>query len=93
VLGKLLARRRGIVCQQAVELVTNYLEGALSRADRRRFEAHLAGCPHCTEYLAQMRKTIELTGMVTAEDLSPQMADEFIALYHRWQANPGGEAE
>jgi len=93
VLGKLLVRRRGIVCQQAVELVTNYLEGALSRADRRRFEAHLAACPHCTEYLAQMRKTIELTGMVTAEDLSPQMADEFIALYRRWQANPDGEAE
>jgi anti-sigma factor RsiW len=93
VLGKLLARRRGIVCQQAVELVTNYLEGALSRAGRRRFEAHLAACPHCTEYLAQMRKTIELTGMVTAEDLSPQMADEFIALYRRWRADPGGEAE
>ena len=92
-LAKLLAYRRGIVCQQAVELVTDYLEGALSRAGRRRFEAHLAACPHCTEYLAQMRKTIELTGMVTAADLSPQMADEFIALYRRWQADPGGEAE
>jgi anti-sigma factor RsiW len=93
VLAKLLGYRRGIVCQQAVELVTDYLEGALSRADRRRFEAHLAACPHCTEYLAQMRKTIELTGMVTAADLSPQMADEFIALYRRWQADPGGESE
>ncbi|HEX3925531.1 MAG TPA: zf-HC2 domain-containing protein [Streptosporangiaceae bacterium] len=92
-LGKLLARRRGIVCQQAVELVTDYLEGALSRADRRRFEAHLAACPHCTEYLAQMRKTIALTGTVTTADLSPQMADEFITLYRRWQADPGGEAE
>ena len=37
-----LRGRRDIVCQQAVELVTDYLEGALSRADRRRFEAHLA---------------------------------------------------
>jgi hypothetical protein len=40
-----------------------------------------------------MRKTIELTGMVTAADLSPQMADELIALYRRWQADPGGESE
>jgi anti-sigma factor RsiW len=83
----LLPRRRDLVCQQAVELVTDYLEGALSRADRRRFESHLAGCPHCTEYLAQMRKTIELSGRVTPEDLSPQMQDEFIALYRRWRAD------
>ena len=28
-------RRKDLVCQQAVELVTDYLEGALSRRDRR----------------------------------------------------------
>jgi hypothetical protein len=80
-------RRRGIVCQQAVELVTDYLEGALSRSERRRFEAHLAGCPHCTQYLAQMRATIELTGGLSAADLTPQMQDEFIALYRQWRAD------
>jgi anti-sigma factor RsiW len=78
------------VCQQAVELVTDYLEDALSRADRRRFEAHLAGCPHCTEYLRQMRTTIELTGGITPDDLTPQMQDDFIDLYRRWQADPDG---
>jgi anti-sigma factor RsiW len=62
---RLRRRRRDLVCQQAVELVTDYLEGTLSRTDRRRYETHLAGCPHCTEYLAQMRKTIELTGTLT----------------------------
>ena len=82
---RLRLRRRDLVCQQAVELVTDYLEGALSRADRRRYESHLAGCPHCTEYLAQMRKTIELTGTLTADDLTPQMQDEFIALYRQWR--------
>jgi hypothetical protein len=46
---------------------------------------HLAGCPHCTEYLAQMRKTIELTGTLTADDLTPQMQDEFITLYRQWR--------
>ena len=78
------SRSRGLVCQQVVELVTDYLEGALSPAEHRRFEAHLAGCPHCTEYLAQMRKTIELTGTLTADDLTPQMQDDFIALYRQW---------
>jgi anti-sigma factor RsiW len=78
-------RRRDLVCQQAVELVTDYLEGALGRSARRRFEAHLAGCPHCTEYLAQMRATIALTGRLTPDDLTPAMRAEFVALYQRWQ--------
>jgi anti-sigma factor RsiW len=82
----LLRRRRDLVCQQAVELVTDYLEGALSRADRRRFEAHLAGCPHCTEYLAQMRSTIGLTGGIAVEDLPPQLRDDLVAVYRRWRA-------
>ena len=81
-----LLRVRDLVCQQAVELVTAYLEGRLSRSARRRFEAHLAGCPHCTEYLAQMRETISLTGRLAPEDLSPQMRDEFVELYRRWKS-------
>jgi anti-sigma factor RsiW len=77
---------RDLPCQQAVELMTDYLEGSLSWAARRRLEAHLAGCPHCTEYLAQMRETISLTGRLTPEDLTPQLRDEFVDLYRRWQS-------
>ena len=81
-----LLLRRDLVCRQAVELVTDYLEGTLSRTARRRFEAHLAGCPHCTEYLAQMRETISLAGRIEPEDLPPQMRDEFVDLFRRWQS-------
>ena len=81
-------RRRDIVCQQAVELVTDYLEGSLPRRARKRFEAHLAGCPHCTEYLAQMRETIRLSGRLEPEDLTPQQRDEFVDLYRRWRDEP-----
>ena len=81
-----LLLRRDLVCRQAVELVTEYLEGTLSRSARHRFEAHLAACPHCTEYLAQMRETISLTGRLAPEDLTPQMRDEFVDLYRRWQS-------
>jgi anti-sigma factor RsiW len=80
-----LRLRPDLVCQQAVELVTDYLEGALSRRERRRFESHLAGCPHCTEYLAQMRMTIQIAGSITPEDLSPQMRVEFIELYRNFR--------
>jgi anti-sigma factor RsiW len=75
-----------LACQQIVEMVTDYLEGALSRSQRRRFEAHLAGCEHCTEYLEQLRVTIRLTGRIREEDLSPEMREEFATLYRRWRA-------
>jgi anti-sigma factor RsiW len=83
---KLLPQKPELVCQQIVELVTDYLEGALSRSERRRFEAHLAGCEHCTEYLAQMRATIRLTGRLDVDDLTPVMREEFTALYRRWRS-------
>lgn len=76
--------RREIVCQQAVELVTDYLEGTLSRRDVERLEAHLGACPHCAEYLRQMRLTIAAAGRVRPADLSHQARDELVALYRRW---------
>jgi anti-sigma factor RsiW len=81
-----LALRRDLVCQQVVELVTDYIEGTLRGLARRRFERHLAGCPLCTEYLAQMRETIRLAGRVTPEDLTPRMRDDLTDLYRRWHA-------
>jgi anti-sigma factor RsiW len=78
--------KRGYVCQEMVELITDYLEGALSRSQRQRFEAHLAACEHCSEYLQQMRVTIRATGQLRAEDLTPQMREDFGALYRNWRA-------
>jgi anti-sigma factor RsiW len=77
-------RRRDLACREAVELVTDYLEGALSADDRARLEGHLANCPHCTEYLAQMRRTLDLLGRIEPEALEPQVQDELVALYRRW---------
>ena len=81
-----LAFRRDLVCQELVELVTSYLEGALSRWQRRRFEEHLAGCPDCTEYLAQIRETIRLAGRLAPEDLTPQMREDLTDVYRHWRS-------
>ena len=78
-------RRKAMVCRQAVELVTAYLEDALPSRDRARFEAHLQGCPHCREYLEQMRRTIQLMGRIEADELAPETRAELVALYRRWQ--------
>jgi anti-sigma factor RsiW len=79
-------KRREIVCQQAVELVTDYLEGALSRRDRRRFEAHLKVCPNCAAYLEQIKMTIRLTGEIEPEDLTPEARQDLTELYRRWRS-------
>jgi len=49
-------------CIEAIELVTDYLEGALPDAERRRLEAHLQSCPGCTEYLEQMKMVARSLG-------------------------------
>jgi anti-sigma factor RsiW len=56
-----LWRRRArdpLVCQEFVELVTDYLEGALPDGERARFEAHLAECDGCAGYFEDMRLLI-----------------------------------
>ena len=83
----LFRRRKNLVCRRAVELMTDYLDGALSPRDRARLESHLIGCPHCTEYFAQIRAVISIAGQVEPDDLAPEALDEFVALYHRWQAD------
>jgi anti-sigma factor RsiW len=73
-----------LVCQQAVELMSDYLEGSLSRRDRRRLEKHLAGCDACTAYLEQMRETIAASGVVAADDLPPEVLETLTDLFRRF---------
>ncbi|MGG7380574.1 anti-sigma factor family protein, partial [Escherichia coli] len=51
-----------MACNELVDAITAYLDGTLPDHDRRRFDAHVAECPLCTEYLAQMRDTIARLG-------------------------------
>jgi anti-sigma factor RsiW len=75
---------RDLVCRQAVALVTDYLDDALNRRQRRRFEAHLRGCPNCSRYLEQIRLTIESVGHVEPERLDVEVKNELIELYRRF---------
>jgi anti-sigma factor RsiW len=73
-------------CQELVELVTDYLEGALPDRERESFEHHIEGCTGCHEYVRQMRETIELTGSLTAADLSPESEAALLAAFRDWKA-------
>jgi anti-sigma factor RsiW len=73
-------------CQELVELVTDYLEDALPDDERERFEQHLADCGNCQIYLEQIRVTIELSGSLTAESISPEAQDELLRAFRDWNA-------
>jgi anti-sigma factor RsiW len=79
-------RRRELVCRDAVALMSDYVEGRLDPHDAARLEAHLADCPHCSEYLAQLRTTVDALGRVGPDDLDPEVVDVLVGLYRRWRA-------
>jgi len=73
-----------LTCRELVALVTDYLEGALPEVERRRFDAHLAGCAGCRIYLEQMRRTIATVGALRPEDLTPEAEQELLELFRDW---------
>ena len=76
-----------LVCRDAVELVSDYLDGSLSRRQRRRLEKHLAQCDACTSYLEQMRSTIAASGRVGPEDLPSDVVEGLVNLYRRFRSD------
>ena len=87
-LARLRRRRAPLSCRELVELVTDYLEGALPADERRRFEAHIAACEHCARYLAQMRQVLAALGDLPPEALSPEAERELLAAFRDWRADP-----
>ena len=73
-------------CREFVEVITGYLEGTLAEVDRQRFDDHLAACPHCTAYLAQMRTTLRLTGRLTDEDIPDDTREDLLRVFREWQS-------
>jgi anti-sigma factor RsiW len=73
-------------CQELVELVTDYLEGALSEQERLRFEDHIGLCTGCRVYLEQMRQTISLLGHLPEEALSPDAERDLLAAFRGWHS-------
>jgi anti-sigma factor RsiW len=74
-----------LACRELVELVTDYFEGALSPADRVRFEAHIAGCEHCTTYVEQMREMLTVLGRLTTASLSVGAERELLVAFRDWK--------
>ena len=75
-------------CRELVELVTAYLEGALDRTARARFEEHMAECPGCQAYVEQMRTTIRLLGTLTEDTIEPEASRAPLSVFRDWKSSP-----
>ncbi len=76
---------RALSCQEIVELVTDYLEGATDGELRVSFEAHLAGCDACRHYLEQIAATIRIAGTIEAETLPPAFQAGLLAAFRSFE--------
>jgi anti-sigma factor RsiW len=70
-----------LVCREFVELVTDYLEGALPEPERARFEAHLAECDGCTGYLEDMRRLVGTLGELPEPPPEPATRDALLRAF------------
>ncbi len=76
---------RELACNEVVELVTAYLDGALPAEDRERFEEHLVFCDGCDRYLEQMRATISATRNVRVGELPPELEERLLEAFRDWR--------
>lgn len=77
-----------LTCAEFVELVTDYLEGALDRWTEGRFVLHATACAGCESYLEQFRETIRVAGRLRPEDIDPTVRDRLLAEFAAWKSGP-----
>ena len=75
-----------LTCKEMVELVTDYLEGALSPTMRIRFDQHLTGCDPCIVYIDQIRQTIATLGRLPEESIPENAVDTLREHFRQWRS-------
>jgi predicted anti-sigma-YlaC factor YlaD len=74
-------------CNLFVEVVTDYLDGAMAPEEAGRFEEHLAICDGCAGVLEQFRVILRLTGRLGAGDidqLPPSQRGPILQAFRNW---------
>lgn len=84
-----MSRIEDDACVEIASLATEYLESALTSAERAQFEAHLRECPGCVTYLDQIRTTAVLAQEAPRPALAPDERDAFLEALRRWKRERG----
>ena len=76
-----MSQAHELICQEIVELVTEFLEGTMDVPLRAAFVAHLAKCDGCAHYLEQIKATITVAGTIEPAALSPELQAGLLAAF------------
>ena len=68
-----------IVCVSGVELLTEYMEGALAPDVRAAIEAHVAACPRCEAFIASYREMPRIVRDATRIDMPADLEASLLA--------------
>jgi anti-sigma factor RsiW len=79
-------------CEQAHQRGTDYLDAAVSTAERWRYRAHLARCRSCRAELRQLRLTIDLLRRVGPPPISEPARADVMTTFRRWQPRTAAQA-
>ena len=75
----------GVPCRELVELVTDYLEGAMTFGERGRFERHLRACSVCPRYVEQLGATIRVVGRLHEGDVPEPARAALLDAIRAWK--------
>jgi len=73
-----------MACIDVVDLVTEWMEGALDEDHRGELEEHLVVCPDCTEFVRQLRLTQQSLANLRATALASVVRDRLLEEFARW---------
>lgn len=77
-----------LACIQVVEIVTDYLDGALPAEEAKRLERHLETCPGCTDYVEQMRTIAGSLAGLDEQSLPAEVRESLIATFRDFRRDP-----
>jgi predicted anti-sigma-YlaC factor YlaD len=83
-------------CKEMSEVITEYLEGRMSMADRMRFRMHIGMCKHCRAYLKQMKATVEALGQLPSDaeaEMPDDVRDELRKRFADWNKTRSGDSK
>ena len=78
-----------VSCQEAIDLLMDYLEGELPSTRAAALETHLSGCSPCLAFLNTYRSTIQVSRQFTVEEIPPELTDRLLEFLKRERDQAG----
>lgn len=70
-------------CKECIDLLVDYLEGALPEAQEKHLDEHFLGCPPCLDFLDQYRASSTLCRKALDTEMPRELSDKLKEFLHK----------